>query len=243
MKSSGRDAFYRGFIPSIIFAAAIAMVVAIVYVFELTPNEPRMGFVQKIFFFHLPSAILGYLGFAICCIASIVYLIRPSAKVDAIARSGASVGVLFCAMVLISGPFWAKKSWGTFWTGEPRLVLTLALFVIFLSYVLVRSYGGDNAFTRRVGAVLAIFGFADVPLVRWAVSKWGGNHPQVVTGEGQGISPEMQSALWACFVAFILLFLALFWVRLRMALLKEAIEDLNRDIGDRELLLEGMLDE
>lgn len=230
---------YRRLVPPILVAAGVALVWSVVVIFEFTPADAELGFAQKIFYFHLPAAIFGYVGFTICCVASIVYLIRPTAVTDAIARSGASVGVLFCAMVLISGPLWAKKSWGTYWTGEPRLILTLALFVIFLSYVLVRSYGGRSALTRRIGAVLAIFGFADIPLVRYAVQKWGGNHPQVVTGRGGGISDEMQLALTTAFIAFALLFAGVFWVRARYAVLVEEVEGLHLEIGDRELLAES----
>jgi len=225
-------------VPLIVIGSGLALFYSVHLIFQDAPNDVELGFAQKIFYFHLPAALLGYLGFTICCVASIVYLRKPSGKTDAIARTGASVGVLFCAMVLVSGPLWAKKSWGTFWTGEPRLVLTLALFIIFLAYVLVRAYGGKGPLTRRVGAVLAIFGFADIPLVRYAVKKWGGNHPQVVTGEGGGIGDEMKLALWFCMFAFCLLFVALFWVRLRTELLSEELEELGRDIGDREYLIE-----
>lgn len=226
-------------IPVLLVAAGIALVVAVLVIFQWTPNDAGLGFSQKIFYFHLPAAILGYVGFGICCVASIVYLARPSLTTDVVARSGAAAGVVFCAMVLISGPLWAKDAWGTYWTGEPRLVLTLALFVIFLAYVLVRAYGGRTPLTRRVGAVLAIFGFADIPLVRYAVQKWGGNHPQVMTGQGGGIAPEMQAALWSSFVAFGLLFAALFWLRLRVGLAEEELDTLHLEIGDRELLLEA----
>jgi heme exporter protein C len=141
-------------------------------------------------------------------------------------------------MVLLSGPLWARKSWGAFWTGEPRLVLTLALFVIFLAYVLVRLYGGRSPLARRIGAVLAIFGFADIPLVRFAVQKWQGNHPQVVMGSGQGLAPEMVPALVITSVAFALLFAALLWMAIRVGWLHERAEELHLEIGDRELLVE-----
>ena len=222
----------------LIIATGIMFVVSLYTIFHYAPTEAALGFAQKIFYFHLPSAILGYLGFGICFVASVVYLIRPSDRADAVARAGASTGVLFCAMVLISGPLWARKSWGTFWTGEPRLVLTLALFMIFLSYVLVRSYAPDGPLVRKISAVLAIFGFADIPLVRTAVERWGGNHPQVVTGSGGGISSEMELALTLSFVAFIMLFTVLFWVRLRAEILSVELMDVSRQIRDRELLLE-----
>jgi len=225
-------------LPLLIVATAVSLAVAVWLIFAYAPNEAVLGFAQKIFYFHLPSAILGYLGFTICFVASLIYLFKASERVDAVARAGAATGIVFFAMVLTSGPLWAKKSWGTYWTGEPRLVLALALFVIFLSYVLVRELGGSSALTRRIGAVLAIFGFADIPLVRYAVTKWGGHHPQVVTGDGAGLSSEMSLALTVSFVAFILLFTVLFWLRLRAALIEERLVTLERDIADRELALE-----
>lgn len=220
---------------------AVSFVYMLYTIFHGTPSDASLGFVQKIFYVHLPPAIYGYVGFTICFGASLVYLVRPSATADAVARTGAAVGVLFCGLVLIAGPLWAKKSWGTFWTGEPRLVLTLALFVIFLSYVLVRSFGGDSVLTKRIGAVLAIFGFADIPLVRSAVERsQGGNHPQVVTGEGGGISAEMAFTLGTAFVAFGLLFVALMWLRMRQAIAAEQLKNVERHIADRTLLLEDL---
>lgn len=227
------------FLVVLLAATAAAFAYMLWSVFHNTPSDATLGFVQKIFYVHLPPAIYGYVGFTVCFVASLYYLIRPRPFADAIARTGAAVGVLFCGLVLIAGPLWAKKSWGTFWTGEPRLVLTLALFVIFLSYVLVRSFGGDSELTKRIGAILAIFGFADIPLVRSAVERsQGGNHPMVVTGEGGGISAEMWYTLGTAFVAFGLLFVALLILRMRQAVAVEQIKIIERDIADRALLLE-----
>lgn len=227
-------------LPAVLLASGIALFASVWVIFHATPTEVSMGFVQKIFYFHLPPAILGYVGFTICCVASIVYLVRPSVTADCVAQAGAAIGVLFCGMVLISGPLWAKKAWGQYWSGEPRLTLTLALFVIFVAYILVRSYGGTGALTRRIGAVLAIFGFADIPLIRYAVTKWGGSHPPLETGTRGGMSDEMWLTMRLSFIAFALLFASLFWLRLRLSLVSEAAESLHVEIGDRELLIEDM---
>ncbi|MBN1946165.1 MAG: cytochrome c biogenesis protein CcsA [Bradymonadales bacterium] len=216
--------------------AGLALVVAVVVIFHCTPQDAELGFVQKIFYFHLPSALYGYLGFTICCVASIGYLVRPRVIWDVVAQSGAFCGVLFCGMVLLSGPLWARKSWEPWWTGEPRLVLTLVLFLLFVSYLLVRSFGGRGELTRQIGAVLAVFGFADIPLVHLAVKRWGGHHPRVI--HQGGISGEMWLALGVSMVALGLLFVVLFWLRLRVGLLEEEVEDLHRDIADRSGLVE-----
>lgn len=227
-------------LPTVLAASGIALFASVWVVLQETPNEASMGFVQKIFYFHLPPAILGYVGFTICCVASIVYLVNPSFKADCVAQAGAAIGVLFCGMVLISGPLWAKKAWGEYWSGEPRLTLTLALFVIYVAYILVRSYGGPGALTRRIGAVLAIFGFADIPLIRYAVTKWGGSHPPLETGTRGGMSTEMWATMQLSFVAFGLLFVGLFWLRLRLGLMSEQAESLHVEIGDRELQIEDL---
>jgi heme exporter protein C len=226
--------------PFLALATGVALFCSVYIIFQNTPNDAQLGFAQKIFYFHLPSAILGYLGFLICGVSSLIYLVKPSERLDVVAQAGAAVGVMFCAMVLISGPLWAWKSWGQAWTGEPRLVLTLTLFVIFCSYILVRSYGGRSGISRRIGAVLATFGLADIPLVHYATKFFRGNHPQVVF-EGGGISEEMEAALLSGFIAFVLLFIVTFWLRVRVGMLAGAVEELHLEIGDRELLAEDIL--
>jgi heme exporter protein C len=212
-------------------AALVALPVAVVLVFGYAPVERTMGIVQKIFYFHVPAAISAYVGFFLCCAASVVFLLRGDLRADAVARAGAEVGVLFCLMVLMSGPLWARKAWGTWWTGEPRLLLTLVLMLIFASYLVVRSLGGQTMMTRRVCAVLGILGVANIPLVRVSVARWRGNHPQVLSKGG--IDPDMYVALYASAVALALLFAALFWLRVRVALAEEDLDRLQRVAGSR----------
>lgn len=210
----------------------IAMVVAVGLVFGYAPVERTMGIVQKIFYFHVPSAIAAYLGFGLCCVASIVYLLRGSHRADAVARASAEVGVFFCGFVLVSGPLWARKAWGTFWTGEPRLLLTLVLVLIFVAYLIIRAFGGRSELTRKIGAVLAILGVVDIPLVRVSVARWRGNHPRVMS-EG-GIAPEMEVALYASILAVALLFTSLVWLRARIAIAEDEVERLHREVTERE---------
>lgn len=226
----------RGFdaLPVLAGLAGVAVIVALGLVFGYAPTERSMGIVQKIFYFHVPSAIAAYLGFLIACIGSCWYLVTGDVRGDVIGRAGAEAGVLFCLIVLTSGPLWARKAWGSFWTGEPRLMLTLVLFLIFCAYLVVRSFGGRTELTRRIGAVLAILGVADIPLVRVAVQRWRGNHPQVLRGEGGGITDEMQVALMAGFVAVSLLFATLMWLRVRVGFAEEDLETTWRALQQRE---------
>src|SRR5690554_4579411 len=139
-----------GFDPFLILTAVcgVAFVATLWAVFAYAPQEATMGIVQKIFYFHVPSAIASYVGFLIAFVASIAYLLTGRRGADVYARAGAEVGVLFCFMVVMSGPLWARKAWGAFWTGEPRLMLTLILLLIFLAYLVVRQLGGDSELTR-----------------------------------------------------------------------------------------------
>jgi heme exporter protein C len=218
----------------------VALVTALALVFGYAPVERTMGIVQKIFYFHVPSAIAAYLGFTLCCVASVVYLVRGSHRADAVARAGAEVGVFFCTFVLVSGPLWARKAWGTFWTGEPRLLLTLVLLLIFVAYLVVRAFGGRSELTRKIGAVLAILGVVDIPLIRVSVARWRGNHPRVMS-EG-GIAPEMEVALYASIVAVALLFTSLVWMRARLAIQEDEVERLHRELTDREYDVEAWME-
>lgn len=222
-------------------AAAIALTAGVAMVFFYAPIEATMGVAQRIFYFHVPSAMAAYAGFGIACAGSVWYLVTGSNRADVIARAGAEVGVLFCAAVLISGPLWARKAWGTWWTGEPRLLLTLVMCLIFVAYLVVRQVGGRAEVTRKICAVLAILGVADIPIVRMAVDRWRGNHPQVLGEEGGGITTEMGYVLLVMFVAIALTFAALLAQRIRLGLLEEDIETWHRALHARKTRAEDTL--
>ncbi len=195
-------------------ACAAAFGVAIHLIFNVAPVERYMGIVQKIFYFHVPSAYAMYLGVALCAIGSAVFLLRGNAVAEGIARAGGEIAVLFGLIVLTTGPIWARKAWGTWWTWEPRLTTTLLLVLIFVAYLVLRGFGEGLA-ERKFAAVLAVLGTADLPIIHYAVQKWRGHHPQVITGKGGGLEPRMLAAFLATLAAFTLLFALLAWLRAR----------------------------
>ncbi len=201
-------------------AAIIACVGAIGMVFFYAPVEATMGIAQKIFYVHVPAAMAAYAGFVVCSGASLVYLLRPSSSLDAAARAGAGVGMLFCLYVMISGPLWGIKAWGRAWTWDPQLTATFVLMMLYGGYVLFRQLTGDDARSRRIGAVLAVIACADIPLIHYAVRNWGGLHPVVEREGGGGLAPAMKATFSVSMLAFLLLFAALFvvaWMQRRFA--------------------------
>lgn len=219
----------------------VALVGALCAIFLHAPTEATMGIVQKIFYFHVPSAISAYVGFVACGIGSVYYLVSGDVRADAFARASAEVGVLFCTFVLISGPLWARKAWGTWWTGEPRLLLTLVLMLIFVAYLVVRTFGPPTDLTRKIGAALAILGVADIPLVRMSVERWRGNHPQVLRNGGGGLAPDMMDAFVVSFAAIALLFAAVLLYRYRVALLEEDAERMHRAVNNTQHRAEALV--
>ena len=182
-------------------------------VFVVAPVEMQMGIVQKIFYFHVPSAYAMYLGFGVSALASTVYLIKRDPKWDALGVAGAEVGTLFCLIVLLTGPLWARKAWGVWWTWDPRLTTTLLAGMIFAAYLALRSTGNAGEVEKRFAAGLAIFGLVDLPLIHYSVQRWRGVHPTVITGKGGGLESEMYWALGLSFLAFTGLAILLIWAR------------------------------
>src|ERR1700757_1643325 len=158
----------------------------------VAPTEQTMGEVQRIFYYHVPSAWTAFLLFMINCGASIWYIVKRGAKADALALATAEVGLVFCTVVLITGPIWAKPVWGIWWTWDARLTSTLILWLIYVAYLMLRKFSTGGQ-TPLVAAVLAVFGFLDVPLVYWSIRIFRTQHPQPVIagGEGSGIAPAM----------------------------------------------------
>jgi heme exporter protein C len=203
----------------------------------VAPREATMGEIQRIFYYHVPSAWTSFLCFFANFIASIVYLARRNLKADAFAVSTAEVGVVFCTVVLVTGPLWARPVWGIWWTWDARLTTTLVLWLIYVSYLILRRYSTGQA-TPTLAAALAIFGFIDVPIVYMSIRWWRTQHPQPVIagGQGSGLDPRMWGAVlwnWAAFMAFAVL---LIWVRYRLERARQELDEAHalRAVGQAE---------
>ena len=197
----------------LLFGTLVLFGATLYVVFRVAPVEMQMGIVQKIFYFHVPSAYAMYLGFGASALASVLYLIKRDPKWDALGVAGAEVGMLFCLIVLVTGPLWARKAWGVWWTWDPRLTTTLLAGMIFAAYLALRSMGDAGEVEKRFAAGLAIFGLVDLPLIHFSVQRWRGVHPTVITGKGGGLESEMYWALGLSFIAFTGLAILLIWSR------------------------------
>ncbi len=199
------------------FAAYQALMVA--------PTEQTMGNVQRIFYYHVPSAWTAFLLFFVNFLASVVYIWKRNAAADAIAAATAEVGVVFCTVVLITGPIWARPVWGIWWTWDARLTTTLVLWLIYVSYLVLRSYSTGSQ-TALLAAALAIFGFVDVPIVYMTIRWFRTQHPSPVIGGGSnsGLDPSMWPPLLWNWLAFSMLAVILVVVRYRLQRMEEDVE-------------------
>ncbi len=186
----------------------IGMMVSIWAIFLYAPTDAIEGDPQRIFYFHLPSAIIGMLAFGIVAVAGIVYLWKKDERWDWVARAAAELGAVFLTFALITGSIWGRATWGTWWTWDARLTTTLILWFIYVGYLMLRSYMGRTPASARSGAVLAIIGFIDVPIIYESVNWWRTLHPQAVLpiGSAPQLPPEMLLTLVISFVTFTLLF-------------------------------------
>ena len=219
---------------------AIALAVASLWaIFVHAPVELQMGIVQKIFYFHVPSAYAMYVGFTLAMIGSVGYLWRRQERWDALAVAGAEVGLLFCLIVLITGPLWARKAWGVYWAWDPRLTSTLLAGLVFTAFVVLRSFGGAGEAEKRFAAALAIVGFFLLPVIHWSVQRWRGQHPTVITSRGGGLHPDMYPALYLS-LAFFTVVVALFvWARARAERARQRLAEIETEAAAQGLLEEA----
>ena len=220
--NTSRDSF--GVFLVVLTAAAV--IVSLYMVFLFAPIEATMGVVQKIFYFHVPLAWVAFFAFLLVFVSSVFFLFRKETRWDALAASSAEIGVLFCTLVLITGPIWARPVWGVWWTWDARLTLTLVLWLIYIAYLMLRRYMIDPERRATFAAVLGVVGFIDVPLVYFSIRWWRTQHPQPVMagGESSGLEPSMLATLLVCLATFTLLFFVLLRVRLRLLSLREEVD-------------------
>ena len=188
------------------------------------PTEQTMGDVQRIFYYHVPSAWTAFLLFSINFVASLVYLIRRNLKADILALTSAEVGVVFCTVVLVTGPIWARPVWGIWWTWDLRLTLTLLLWLIYVSYLMLRRFSTSSQ-TPLLAAVLAIFGALDIPLVYFSIWFFRTQHPSPVVGDGGSLDPRMAHVLLINWAAFSCLAWLICWTRYRLEVLKREVDE------------------
>jgi len=196
----------------------VAMAWNIYNIFTNTPMVPDQHWAQKIFYIHVPVAWTGFLSYFIVMVAGILYLINKEQKWDRLGLAAAEIGTLFITLVLITGPIWAKPIWGTWWTWEPRLTTTLILFLIYVGYFMLRSFGGHPERTSKYAAVLGIIAFIDVPIIFYSVRFWEEqfqSHPQV---EIMQQNPDIVVPFLISLIIFTMLFL--YMLRLRMHVLR-----------------------
>ncbi len=173
--------FFSQRIPMIclICVAGLFLINSILICFY-SPMIADQHWAQKIFYLHVPSAWTAFLSYFIVMAAGILFLLKNQRRWDRLGLAAAEIGTLFTALVLITGPIWANPVWGKAWSWEPRLTTTLILFLIYVGYFMIRSFGGTPEKVSRISAVLGIIAFADVPIIYFAVDMWASefqSHP------------------------------------------------------------------
>lgn len=189
---------------------------------------------QKIFYFHVPSAYSMYLCIGACCVGSLFYIWQKTDGWDAIAQAGGELALVFAAIIMVTGPLWGWKAWGTPWVWDSRLTSTLLCALIIMAYVVLRSSGGEGE--KRFSAVLAVVGTALMPMIHYSVKLWRGQHPTVITRGGGGVSPEMGATLGVSFLAFTLAVLGIIALRAKMVQNASRIEALYAEASALGLL-------
>jgi heme exporter protein C len=222
-------------IASVLGAVAlVGMLVSPYFALIYASVEKEQRLAQKIFYFHVPAAWVSFLAFFIVFVASLLYLWKKDRVYDLWAGAAAEVGLLFCTLVLLTGPIWARPIWNAWWVWDARLTTTLVLWMIYVAYMMLKSYGGDPAQNAKFRAVLGIVGFLDVPLIYVSVNIWRTLHPTQLVRKG-GLQADMFHALMVCLATFTALFLAILFQRVSLARAEYELEKIRADLGEEGL--------
>ena len=205
--------------------AALASIVSAVVFGLLAPTDVVQGTVQKIMYVHVPSAWLAYLAFVVTLVGSVGYLVTKNLTWDRRAGASAALGVLFTGLALVSGSIWGKTTWGVWWTWDARLVLTAAMFFVYLGYLALRRAIDDPVRRATRVAVFGILAVVQIPLVHFSVTWWRGLHqpPTVIRPDGPQMDSPLLFALLLSVVAFTTVYAALLRRRIELAELEDLL--------------------
>ena len=208
-------------------AALLGLAVVYVLAIGYTPVEARQGMAQKIFYLHVPAAWSALIAFSLVGVTSALYLWLHDPRLDRFAAASAEVGVAFSAVMLTTGPIWAKPIWGTWWTWDARLTLTLFLFFLFIGYLALRASVHDPAERARFSAVVGILGMLLVPFIHLSVYLFRTLHPQpiVLKPSAPSLPPEMLRTLLVSTAVFTLLYVGLVTLRYGLGMAEDARDE------------------
>ena len=216
----------------ILGAIAILLVLASAYAsFFIAPEERTMGVIQRIFYFHVASAWAGFSAFLVCFIGNLLYVWKRKPSYDWVAVSAAEVGLAFTTVVLITGPIWAKPAWGIYWTWDARLTSTFVLWLLYVSYLLLRSLIEEPDRRALLSSIFGIFAYLDVPLVYGSIRWWRTQHPQpvIMGGPGSGLEPTMAKVFFFSVLAMHVLMIFLIRERYLLEQTSSEVELLQRE--------------
>jgi heme exporter protein C len=215
---------------------ALLLIAATGLVFLYAPREVTMGEVQRIFYFHVPSAWVSFLAFLVTLVAGIAYLRGGNNRWDVIARSSVEVGLVFTVITILTGSIWARPAWNTWWTWDPRLTTYTIMALIYVAYLMLRQGLEDPERRARFAAVYGIIGFVSVPITFMSIRWWRTIHP-VVIGSGSAtalggfdMTPRMLVTFLFSLFTFTVLYFCFLANRVRLENLAERVEQLKAKI-------------
>lgn len=189
-------------------------------------------YAQRIIYFHIATAWVGFLAFFVTFVGGIGYLRTQARKWDIVALSSAEIGTVFMLGVLVSGSIWAKPAWGVWWVWDERLTISLIQFLVYVGYLMLRSSVEDPTRRARFAAVYGIVAFISVPINFIAIRMWRTQHPLIFGSEEGGLGPNMMFAFFFCLVTFTVWYGVLMWQRMRLERLRDDMDALKQRIMD-----------
>jgi heme exporter protein C len=211
----------------LLFALAVSLV------FLYAPLEAVMGQVQRVFYFHVANAWVGMLGFLVAAVAGVAYLRTSDRKWDIVGLAAIEISFVFFGIAIISGSIWARGSWGTWWTWDPRLTTAAICELVYAAYFMLRAGIDDPDRRARFGAVYAVLSFISVPLTFISIRIFRTIHP-VIIGSGAAstegsfdMTAKMLQTFMFSLLTFSFIFADLLWHRIRLGNLAERTESLK----------------